>query len=568
MESCKIQCNMGAPVRTSKPTLKLAKISGHSEGPSTLVEQVEQLRQEATRALDQAHRSALGQFMTPAPVARRMAAYFEVSRPSFRLLDAGAGVGSLTAAWVEELLSRPQRPKHLSVTVYEVDALLVKSLRRTLKLCAEACEHHEVGFEAEVRQEDFIEAGVSMLRGGLFATHRPEFDCALLNPPYRKIQSDSKERRLLESIGAGTTNLYTAFLSLAIRLLVPGGEMVAITPRSFCNGRYFRTFRADFLSTMSLRELHVFESRKAAFSGDDVLQENVIVHAVKERQQRQVIISSSSGSTEGSSTRRRVPFTHVVRPDDAEQFIRLATDELDDSGVKRLGALTHSLTDLGLTVSTGRVVDFRAREHLRPDPDPNTVPLIWPGHLADGFVSWPRKNFKKPNALAANTETEPLLVPAGTYVLVKRISAKEEKRRVSAALFEPQRIPCEQVGFENHLNYFHQDGRGMTPLLARGLALFLNSTLLDTCFRQFSGHTQVNAGDLRSLKYPDRQQLENLGRHVSDTLPAQKVIDTLIEKELFSDAGSTGPQSIPTRDEVGRSAPGADGAGHASGPAQ
>jgi adenine-specific DNA-methyltransferase len=32
---------------------------------------------------------------------------------------------------------------------------------------------------------------------------------------------------------------------------------------------------------MALRELHVFESRKAAFAEDDVLQENIILHAVK-----------------------------------------------------------------------------------------------------------------------------------------------------------------------------------------------------------------------------------------------------------------------------------------------
>ena len=40
----------------------------------------------------------------------------------------------------------------------------------------------------------------------------------------------------------------------------------------------------------------------------------------------------------------------------------------------------------------------------------------------------------------------------------------------------------------------------------KGLAAYLNSTLVDAYFRQFSGHTQVNATDLRSLKYPDWQR--------------------------------------------------------------
>jgi adenine-specific DNA-methyltransferase len=245
-------------------------------------------------------------------------------------------------------------------------------------------------------------------------------------------------------------------------------------------------------------------------------------------------VSSSSGAAAGSTTRHQVPFTQVVRPDDPEQFIHLAGG-LDEHVEERLGTLTHRLADLGLTVSTGRVVDFRAREHLRPTAGPDSLPLIWPGHLSGGFVVWPR-DFKKPNALAVSPETEALWVPAGTYVLVKRISAKEEKRRVSAAVFDPQHVPCERVGFENHLNYFHQNGGGLPPTLARGLAAFLNSSLLDVYFRQFSGHTQVNAGDLRNFKYPSRQQLESLGRHIADSFPEQDELDALIEKEVFSNA--------------------------------
>ncbi|HEX8440941.1 Eco57I restriction-modification methylase domain-containing protein, partial [Archangium sp.] len=347
----------------TKPVIKLPDACESAVTPAELVEHVEQLRLAANRELDPEHRSELGQFMTPAPVARRMASFFKVRRPHLRLLDAGAGVGSLTAAWVAEILSHPQRPESISVTAYEVDGLLVKSLRRTMELCEELCARYGVRFESTVHHANFIHAGVSLLDEGLFASDHPEFDCTILNPPYRKINTGSKERLLLDSIGAGSTNLYTAFLSLAVRLLAAGGELVAITPRSFCNGRYFRPFRADFLSKMALRELHVFESRKAAFAADDVLQENVIVHALKERQGQHLTISSSSGAAEGDATGRRVPFTQVVRPDDPEQFIHVSPSGLDDGVVERLSKLTHSLADLGLTVSTGRVVDFRAREH-------------------------------------------------------------------------------------------------------------------------------------------------------------------------------------------------------------
>ena len=134
------------------------------------------------------------------------------------------------------------------------------------------------------------------MRRDLFGASKTPFNAAILNPPYRKINSDSHTRRLLREAGIEATNLYTGFLALATKLLSEDGEMVAICPRSFCNGPYFKPFREQFIASMSLRRLHVFESRSAAFQQDDVLQENIIVHAVKSPEKPQhVLISTSSG---------------------------------------------------------------------------------------------------------------------------------------------------------------------------------------------------------------------------------------------------------------------------------
>ncbi|MDP3686861.1 MAG: SAM-dependent methyltransferase, partial [Sulfurimicrobium sp.] len=54
--------------------------------------------------------------------------------------------------------------------------------------------------------------------------------------------------------------------------------------------------------------------------------------------------------------------------------------------------------------------------------------------------------------------------------------------------------------------------QGLPEDLALGLSVFLNSSVVDECFRRFSGHTQVNATDLRLLKYPSREVLMKLGR--------------------------------------------------------
>ena len=123
-------------------------------------------------------------------------------------------------------------------------------------------------------------------------------------------------------------------------------------------------------------------------------------------------------------------------------------------------------------------------------------------------------------------------VPNANYVLVKRFSAKEERRRVVASVYDASEFDTATVGFENHLNYFHLNGTGLPVDLARGLALFLNSTAVDQYFRQFSGHTQVNATDLRNLYFPTVQQLVEAGRHFGEALPTQERIDEVVEALL------------------------------------
>ncbi|MGH9566058.1 MAG: hypothetical protein ACRD4I_08755 [Candidatus Angelobacter sp.] len=88
---------------------------------SVLVDAVDFFRLDANRKLDPARRSELGQFMTPPATARLMASMFQAEGAALRLLDAGAGVGSLSAAFVAEVCSRTQKPRRIDATVYEID---------------------------------------------------------------------------------------------------------------------------------------------------------------------------------------------------------------------------------------------------------------------------------------------------------------------------------------------------------------------------------------------------------------------------------------------------------------
>jgi adenine-specific DNA-methyltransferase len=323
-------------------------------------------------------------------------------------------------------------------------------------------------------------------------------------------------------------------MALGVHLLRPGGQLLAITPRSFANGPYFRLFRQYFLERMHLDRVHVFEARNKVFADTAVLQENVIFAATRTAiTERGPVVVSTSRSYSDEVRQRSVPYAEMVHPDDREFFIHISADEGDTQLAASHASLPATLSELGLQVSTGRVVDFRSKEHLRPDHVDGAVPLIYPLHMRDGAIIWPVPGAKKNNAIMLNKETEKLTFPLGCYVVVKRLSSKEEKRRVIAAVFDPEQVPCERIGFENHVNVFHFDGAGLPVEVARGLCIWLNSTLLDRFIRRFNGHTQINATDLRNLRYPSVDQLSAMGRSWdSGTWLGQEEIDELISQNV------------------------------------
>ena len=501
----------------------------------SLLSGVEAARRAASLRLAPGNRVLMGQFLTPATVATFMAGMIECRESVVRALDPGAGVGSLAGALVAALCRGPLRPETIALTAYEIDPILIGYLRATFDLCRAACRDAGIRFEGSIVAEDFLEVGARTLAGDLFtAGEKERFDCAILNPPYRKIRTESRERKLLHAIGLETSNLYAGFLAVTARLLAPGGEMVAITPRSFCNGPYFEPFRRFFLREMRFRRIHVFDARDRAFSADEVLQENVVFRALRTTNQADDVVVSSSLDPAGSNLRlRRVKHDDLVRTGDPHAFIHIVPESNGDAIRQKMTRLKSSLADLGLAVSTGRVVDFRAKDLLRARPGRNTVPLIYPCHLQWGFVEWPNGDNRKPNALALGPTADDLLIPTGHYVLVKRFSAKEERRRIVAAVHEPARVPGDRIAFENHLNYYHLRGAGLPATVSKGLAAFLNSTLVDSYFRHFSGHTQVNAMDLRSLRYPALAELAALGRRIGESFPPQEELDRLVEEVVF-----------------------------------
>jgi adenine-specific DNA-methyltransferase len=487
-----------------------------------LLAQAERVRVTSTASLDPLTQSRLGQFFTPERAAALIAAMPVLpSGSALRILDPGAGSGMLMAALIERIGT--ERPgTAVSVTSVEVDPEVIPALTETAHLCKAWGKKRGISVSVDIRRHDLITAST-----GLADDLAAEFDVVIMNPPYAKLASASHERRAMAALGVDCPNLYAAFLAVGVQALRPGGQLVAITPRSFANGPYFGNFRSYFFNSITINRLHVFESRSRVFADTGVLQENIIFSGVKAGERSPVRITTSRDH-EDVATEHVIGYQDLVLPSDPHKFLRIPTTDSDTAIAERMMNLPSTLESLGVQISTGRVVEFRAQKNVRTTPSQGDVPLIYPTNLRSGRVEWPRKT-RKPQGFSVLSDADrKVLLPPGHYVLVKRFSAKEERRRVVAALWDPGRNGTCEVAFENHLNFFHSRGVGLNPRLAWGLCLWLNGSPVDQFFRTFSGHTQVNATDLRSLRFPSAQDLCELAA-TCDELPEQESLDLLID---------------------------------------
>ena len=216
---------------------------------------IKEKRQELSKSTEVKKKSQLGQFFTPERIAVFMANLFADVGGHCCLLDAGAGIGALSAAFLDRWLANNLHFDRINVEAFEIDQTLHASLSDLFKRY-----RHSENFNATIFGEDFIHKSAEALCDEKSSSLNL-YTHAILNPPYKKLHSHSAHRLDLRRVGIETVNLYSAFVALAIARLAPGGQIVAIIPRSFCNEPYYRPFRHFILGRTALRHLHLFESR-------------------------------------------------------------------------------------------------------------------------------------------------------------------------------------------------------------------------------------------------------------------------------------------------------------------
>ena len=492
------------------------------------------------------HRKNGGHYQTPAVIADFMAGYSSYAEPHMRVLDPGIGTGILSAA-VCEAACRSGTVKTVHVDAYETDRLLAAISRLVLSHSRNWLAQRDVALTFDVRHKDFVLeyaegfAAMSKANGG--SAHpdstNPEYNLVISNPPYFKIGKDDPRAVVWASIVHGQPNIYAIFMAISAELLSKTGKLVYIVPRSFASGPYFKRFREVFFRRVAPTAIHLFESRKDVFKNQTVLQENLVIAARSrvngEAVDKGQVLVSHSKAVHDLDERRRilVDVDSVLDPasENQEMSIPLCAEDLEL--VRAMRSWPNTLRSLGLGISTGPVVPFRATEFLARAPsDGSTAPLMWMQHVRPMRTAWPAPAEGKPQWIKVAPGSKKLLVPDATYVLLRRFSAKEEKRRLVAAPLVRGALGKDLIGLENHLNYIRGVSRELDEELAYGLSALLNSTFLDRYFRISNGNTQVSATELRAMPLPAENDIRSIGAEVRRRLDAGADIDALVAKTL------------------------------------
>jgi len=486
-----------------------------------------------------------GQYFTPCEIARFMAQLYATNKKIVRVLDPGAGAGVLTCALCVHLTELPQRPQEIIVDAYETDRSLANVLDKSLYFLQEYLNKLDVKFSFTIHSDDFIIHNSEILSGPQLFSNQciaPHFDIAISNPPYFKISKSDPRSIVAKSVVYGQPNIYALFMAASASLLKVGGELIFITPRSFTSGVYFKRFREYFFSKVKPKLIHIFESRKHAFRRDEVLQENVIFQAkrtnnwTQKKRKSLLCLSSCQGLDDlCAPQRRKIDLAHSLNMNSELKVLRLPMTKHEEKILHEVDSWPGSLKKYGLEISTGPVVPFRSVNFLakKVNTSKTYVPLLWMNHVQTMKIVWPKNLKNKAEYIVVSHDSRSLLVPNENYVLLRRFSAKEQDRRLTASPFLKSTFHTNYIGLENHINYIYRPGGSLKLCEAYGLAVIFNSTILDSYFRVNNGNTQVGAIEIKNLPLPDIELIKEIGKKAQRLTLTFDTIDKLVGASLM-----------------------------------
>lgn len=492
-----------------------------------MLEKVVEQTNKYIESMPREERKKYGQFFTSMETARFMAKMYNINdnQKTVSLLDAGAGSGILSCAFIERI-ETIESIKEIELTCYENDRNVLPLLESNLKYCR---ENSKKKIKINILKENYILSQYLDFNHMIGGNPEPKkYDYVIGNPPYMKIPKNAPEATAMPEVCYGAPNLYFIFAAMGLFNLKNDGEMVYIIPRSWTSGAYFKRFRKYFLTEGKLEHIHLFVSRSKVFDKDNVLQETIIVKARKTKAipKTVTITSSQSNSDFDDITSLTVPYSLVVSSNDF--YVYLVTDENEVNVLKRLHQFDKTLPEIGVKMKTGLTVDFRNKDILRDEDEEGAIPLFYSQHIKQGKVQFP---IKKEHEYIV-THKNGLMQDNKNYLFVKRFTAKEEPRRLQCSVYLAKDYPqYRKISTQNKINFVDGLMAEMSECLVYGLYVLFNSTLYDEYYRILNGSTQVNSTEINSMPIPDLKCVQEMGRKLMKSMDYSEANCNMILEE-------------------------------------
>lgn len=472
----------------------------------------------------------LGQYFTDSPIAVFMSSLINVTSlnpNNVKVLDCGAGYGILTVSTAIHLLKNGINK--VEATLYEIDNEVINNLTDTLDELKAVFDLEGKLFNYTIINSDFVTTRPDL-------NSKLKFDISVINPPYFKYSvKDSIYSKKTIDLFKGDPNIYASFIAVAHASLTMNGQIVFISPRSFLNGLYFKGFRKYLLNNSKLDLIHVFKSRKDVFVDSDILQENIIVKMIKNNEEySKVKISSSIGISDLQNPKTLIcSKSIIIDTTNDEKIIRIPESEKDYEVLQKAENLSSTFSQEGYYISTGPVVEHRTQSYLTTIHQGEKAPLFKAHNVLINGIIWDGKN-KKDLSFNLKPSFDKHLITNNRYLILKRFTSKDEKRRLVAGVYNPIKN-LEYIGISNKLNYIRRKDSLLSEDEALGLSVLFNSEFMDNYYRCISGNTQVNATDIRVMKIPDRAQIVQLGKYAANYPILDYDTIENITKKIFND---------------------------------
>lgn len=483
------------------------------------------------------HKKQNGQFFTASSIARFMGSLAQSKSGNISILDPGCGLGILCCSLVENIIKNGKIQK-IDLELYETDPAICKHTKKVIAYLDYWLKNQGIELKVILHEADYILTNSNAFEPQtLFGSQiLKKFDFIISNPPYFKITKSDNRARIAEELVFGQPNIYALFMGLSAKLLSQSGELIFITPRSFAAGNYFQAFRKVFFNEVSIANIHIFESRNKMFKGDNVLQENIIIRATKERNKSIKLSVSECEKDLDSSLISVFKTEELVDLNSKEKILFIPSNSIEEDTIQVFKNWKNSLNDYNIQISTGPVVAFRSLEFLVSDIDSQLelAPLLWLHNVKEMEFIFPLKKGEKQSYIIHSEASRKLLLKNKNFILIRRFSSKDDKSRLVCAPYFASGSSFEWLGIENHLNYIYRPNGELSDDEVWGISALFSSSLFDTYFRTFNGNTQVGASELKQIKMPPHHRIIEIGQAIKKIDNPRRIdIDTIINKTLL-----------------------------------